>query len=256
MSTARKFIGRFGWETLLGTTVLLLIFACGVILPYVMNGGDPVNRADSYCTPSVAGKSVMASAGEGGETPAEGALEENLFGGEPASGVKAQAGAACSRNYLFGTDVSGRDIFYYVMTTSTKYIVPSIIVMAISVVLGSFFGIMAGYYGEHIAGEGVSMVSNAISVYPPLLFVLLLTRILNNPSIEVIAAVYALTESARLGFMVMNKIQVLREEEFIAAAKEMGLSDWKIITKHLLWYNCREVLLVHGVFSVAGFVMI
>ena len=256
MAQTRTFYARIGWEILLGTAVLLSIFACGVVLPYVMAGGDTANRSDSFCTPGIAGESVKTTSGVGGEEPSQEVTEENLFGGEPAPGEATQSVAACSRNYLFGTDVSGRDIFYYVMATSTKYIVPSIIVMGISIILGSFFGIMAGYYGERIAGEGVSMISNSISVYPPLLFVLLLTRILDNPSIAVIAAVFAVTESARLGFMVMNKIQVLREEEFIAAAKEMGLSDWKIITKHVLWYNCREVLLVHGIFSVAGFVMI
>jgi len=256
MTQSRSLLARIGWETLLGTAVLLSIFACGVILPYVMTEGDTANRSDSYCTPGIAGQSVRTGSGEGGEEPAQDRSEENLFGSEPATDAAPHTAEACSRNYIFGTDVSGRDIFYYVMTTSTAYIVPSIIVMAISIVLGSFFGVMAGYYGAHVAGEGVSMISNSISVYPPLLFVLLLTRILDNPSIAVIAAVFAVTESARLGFMVMNKIQVLREEEFIAAAKEMGLSDWKIITKHVLWYNCREVLLVHGIFSVAGFVMI
>lgn len=250
-------IRHFGWETLLGAAILMIIFGSALIL----RATDPDRKGpvlqDSYCTPGLLDESRKPQEETLPEaTSARQNQEDDMFGGTAEPARSERQAERCSRNYLFGTDSGGRDIFYYIMTTSTAYLLPSLIVIAISMLVGSFFGVMAGYYDSTVAGHAASMVANSISVYPPLLFVILLTRILNNPPIEIIAVVFALTEAARLGFTVMNKIQVLREEEFIAAAKEMGLSDWRIITKHILWYNCREVLIVHGIFSISSFIMI
>jgi ABC-type dipeptide/oligopeptide/nickel transport system permease subunit len=92
-------------------------------------------------------------------------------------------------------------------------------------------------------------------VFPPLILAWLVARIL-DPPLVVIALTIGVTESARLGFSISNKITTLAQEEFIDAAKELGLSDWRIITRHILWTNCRELLLIHSIFAVSTFIMI
>jgi len=54
----------------------------------------------------------------------------------------------------------------------------------------------------------------------------------------------------------MNKIAALREEDFIEAAREIGLSDRRIILKHILWYNCKEIIIFHALFAISAFILL
>jgi ABC-type dipeptide/oligopeptide/nickel transport system permease subunit len=174
-------------------------------------------------------------------------------------GLRSQDGETISKAqlHLFGTDLLGRDIFRQTMIAPWRYVAPALVVLISAIVFGCLFGVAKGYYDGRGASSLLEMTSNALSVFPQLLLLYLLVVILGSTtSLFTVALVFGITEASRIGHIISNKIKSLNEEDFIAAAKEMGLSDWRIITKHILWLNCRELLVIQCVFSAAAFIMI
>lgn len=242
---------KLNGRILFGGGALLLLLATGIVMDAATGvRSRPVQR-DSYCTPSLFGASVRHSAAaSGGDRETAGGLESGL------GGVMADESATpCSRNYLFGTDFNGRDLARHTFVALPAYLLPALIVVAVTILLGCLFGVLTGYYRDRWFSGPASVVSQALSVFPPLLILLLTVWIFEQPPLWVLGTVFALTEATRMGSLVTNKIAALREEDFIGAARELGLSDRRIITRHILWYNCRELLAVQSVFSVAGFVL-
>lgn len=56
--------------------------------------------------------------------------------------------------------------------------------------------------------------------------------------------------------MLQNRIRTISKEEFIDSAKQLGLSDFKIITKHILFYNCRDVIITSVAFVIADTILL
>jgi peptide/nickel transport system permease protein len=253
----KEIVRKWGWEVTAGLAVVAMMFLAGIVASVSYPDDSKNVLDDSWCTPAVFGQSVkdpgkssrISSVGEG-------VREVDELTGEVISPDAQIQEEPCSRSYVFGTDVNGLDIFRYAMSSLVSYGIPAVVVVAVTILIGSLFGVVAGYFSEHWTSSVSAVVSNAISVYPPLILLIIVVYIRSDASLLLIAFVFGLTESTRLGYLIMNKITVLKQEEFIAAAKEMGLSDRQIIWKHILWYNCRELLVIQSVFSISSFIMI
>ena len=216
--------------------LLLIALSVAAILWEALGAADVPQSSDCLCSPTIFGGRSMRDA----------LLEE--------TSMDEKGRTECSRNYLFGTNRVGTDLFRKTITGWAGYIVPGILVILVSVSIGCLLGVFMGYYkttpGAHLA----AIIANTFNVYPPLIFLILVVHIL-NPSLAVVAAAFGLTEASRLASSIVNKIDVLHREEFVTAAREMGVPDRQIIIKHILWYNCREMLMSHTVFAVSGFIM-
>jgi ABC-type dipeptide/oligopeptide/nickel transport system permease subunit len=232
-----------------GVTIIAVVIATsGIVSMFDSSAGHAV-MADTYCAPAITGQSRKLSA-RPDERPGENEAGFLQFGEREDSGDE-----HCSRAYLFGTDAAGTDLFREMTTSTFQYVVPVAVVVVIAIVLGGTFGVLSGYYGQTLSARISVPMSGSASVFPPLILAWLVARILDPPLVTIAVAI-GITESARLGFSISNKITTLAQEEFIDAAKEMGLSDWRIITRHILWTNCRELLLIHSLFAVSTFIMI
>jgi ABC-type dipeptide/oligopeptide/nickel transport system permease subunit len=241
---------KFGWEFRLGVAIITLMAIAAAIVLFAIPQDDIFNTRDIYCTPCLAGRSYK----QWQKIDTYSNVQDNDGTGVDTL-VHESEKEYCSRDYVFGTNVNGKDIFSMVFKRFPDYIIPSFVVGIITIIIGIFWGVMSGYYEKNVFSYIASILSNSISVYPPLLFVVLAVIIL-DPSLLVLGIVFGLTESIRVGNTIMNKIRSLKQEEFIAASKEMGLSHWRIISKNILWYNCRELVIIHFLFAISAFVMI
>jgi len=157
-------------------------------------------------------------------------------------------------DYLLGTDFMGRDILTRLILGIQAYFLPGILAVIIALSLGSFLGVLAGYWRRR-AETLVTYFSNLIDSLPRLVLILLVIAAF-RPNIYTIMVVFGITTAPTIALLVKGKVMMLRERNFIESAVALGLSPGVIIFKHILWYNCRALLLIQATIGMAEAVLI
>ncbi|MBA7655366.1 putative D,D-dipeptide transport system permease protein DdpC [subsurface metagenome] len=113
---------------------------------------------------------------------------------------------------------------------------------------------LAGYRGGHI-DTAITYAANLIDSFPRLVFILLIVAAF-KPDIYYIMMVVGLTNVPVVLSLIKGKIQFLKQKNFIEAAIAIGLKSRIIILKHILWYNCRTVLIIQATLGMAEAILI
>ncbi len=145
-----------------------------------------------------------------------------------------------SREHPFGM-IQGRDIFYgIVWGTRTAFFI-GLTVTIISTLFGIIVGSIAGYYGGWI-DEIIMRVTDIFMSIPFLLAAMVLTSILGNGLDKVMIAltIFGWMGAARL---IRANILQVKEEQFVMAAKALGIKDYFIILRHVLPNTIFPVLI-------------
>jgi peptide/nickel transport system permease protein len=161
--------------------------------------------------------------------------------------------------YFFGTDELGRDVFARMLQGAIVSLSVGFVAVGISIIIGVLIGGIAGYYGEHKIKIGrheimtvdtliVALIDIQLSF--PTFFLILTVIALLPPSIWNIMAVIGITGWVGPARFVRADILSLREQEFILAAKSIGVPDMKIIVRHLL-PNSMSPVLVSATIGIA-----
>jgi peptide/nickel transport system permease protein len=140
--------------------------------------------------------------------------------------------------HLFGTDSLGRDQFSRTMYATRVSLSIGVIGVAVSFVLGTIIGGIAGYVGG-LTDMIIMRVIEFIRSIPTLPLWLALSAALPRDwtSLQVYVAItilLALIGWTHLARTVRSKLLALREEEFVIAARLAGCSDARLIWRHLL----------------------
>ena len=159
-----------------------------------------------------------------------------------------------TEGHLLGTDFMGRDILSRIIIGIQAYFLPGLLAIAIAVVLGASFGVLSGYW-DGILDTVTTYLNNVINSFPRLVLILLMVAAF-KPDIYYIMAVVGVTNIPVVASMVKSKIQFLRQKNFIEAATALGLSNSAIILKHILWYNCRSLLIIQATLGMAEAILI
>jgi len=156
--------------------------------------------------------------------------------------------AAPDAAHVLGTDELGRDILARMMFGARVSLAVGFFATLISVVVGSFFGAIAGYYGR----TADWIVSRLIEVFLcfPFLFLVLGIVALFRPSLMTIMIALALTMWTNEARYIRAEFLRIRELEFAQAARASGARDARIIFRHLL-PNALAPVLVSASFGVA-----
>lgn len=137
-----------------------------------------------------------------------------------------------SQKYLLGTDKSGRDYLSRMLIGSRISISIGFVAVFISLVVGVFFGSIAGYYGGKIDAL-VMWLINIVWSIPTLLLVIAITLTLGKGFWQVFIAV-GLTMWVEVARVVRGQIISIKEQQFVIAAKALGYSHSRILRKHIL----------------------
>jgi len=150
--------------------------------------------------------------------------------------------------HWLGTDELGRDVLARIIHGARVSLMVGILATLISLVVGSFLGALAGYYGRGIDW----IVSRLIEVVIcfPFLFLVLGIVALFRPSIYTILIAIGITSWTNEARYVRGEILRIREVEFAQAARASGARDARIIFRHLL-PNAFAPVLVSASFGVA-----
>jgi len=153
-----------------------------------------------------------------------------------------------------GTDQNGHDILTNIMKGARTAIWGSHLAIFISLLIGLPAGIISGYYGG-ILRKGIDYIMSLISSFPKLIILIIIIATLGFDFIVIMVTIGFLG-SAKITDIVKSKIHQFKENQFIEAAKELGVPDYKIIFKHILWYNCKAIIFIQSTFLIAEVILL
>lgn len=180
-----------------------------------------------------------------------------LFGFVPAS-TRILCPAEGGTLFVLGTDRLGRDVFSRLLYGGRVSLTIGLIGVAISLGLGVFFGLMAGYLGGWI-DNAIQRLIELLRSLPelPLWMALAAALPVNWSPLWVfvgITVILGLLDWPGLARAVRARVLSLREEEFTVAARLMGASPWRIMTRHLL-PNFSSHLIASATLAIPGMIL-
>lgn len=158
-----------------------------------------------------------------------------------------------SSAHVLGTDVSARDIWARVLYGGRTSIIVGFGAVALYLVIGTFLGLLAGYYGRWV-DQAIMRFTDTIMSIPPLLLIIVFVSVV-GPSIASVIVVIGLLGWPATARLVRGQLLVLRESEFITAARVIGVPDRTILFRHML-PNIFGPLTVVATFGVATAVLL
>ena len=160
--------------------------------------------------------------------------------------------AAPGLQHYFGTDELGRDVYSRVIWAARSAAFVSVFVPTLSLVLGVFFGVIAGYFGGWL-DTIIMRVGDVLFAFPGLLFVFFIAATI-KPAVLTWVKAIGLKEFAKQGYvdyiviftalalvgwpglarLIRGQFLTLRNREFVLAAQAIGASKWRIALRHIL----------------------
>jgi peptide/nickel transport system permease protein len=153
-----------------------------------------------------------------------------------------------SREHRFGTDDLGRDVLSRMIHGARVSLMIGFTATAISLLVGSLLGAIAGYYGG-AADWIVSRLIEVVLCFPFLLLVLGIVALF-RPSIWTLMIALGLTNWTTEARYVRGELLRIRDLDYAVAARASGARDGRIILRHLL-PNALAPVLVSATFGVA-----
>lgn len=149
--------------------------------------------------------------------------------------------------YWFGTDSLGRDLFSRLWKGTQVSLIIALVAAVIDGVVGVVYGGISGYYGGRIDDVMQRVVEVLIGI-PSLVIVILMLMVM-EPGIWAIIIAISITGWIGMSRIVRGQVLKYKNEEFVLAARTLGASDRRIISKHLL-PNLMAIIIINLMFTI------
>ena len=158
-----------------------------------------------------------------------------------------------STQHWLGTDENGRDVTSRMIYGARISLQVGIVAVGISLLIGIYIGALAGYYGGWID----NVISRFIEIMMcfPFYFLVLAVMAFLEPGIYKIMIVVGITSWTGIARFIRGEFLKVKTEEYILAARTIGVPDRQIIFKHIL-PNAIAPVLVSATFGIASAVLV
>lgn len=159
---------------------------------------------------------------------------------------------APGNGHLFGTDSTGRDLYSRLLYGGRISILIGITSALTTSIIGTIFGLIAGYFGKTI-DLVLIRISEILQSFPMIILVMVLVTIL-GPSVSNMILVFTLIGWMTVFRIVRNEVLRLREETYVAVNKAFGISDFVIMFRDIL-PNTLSPIIVATTINIAYFIL-
>jgi len=154
--------------------------------------------------------------------------------------------------HVLGTDQLGRDVLYLALKGARVALLIGGLTSLIAIPLALLFGVAAGYFGRWV-DDAVFFVMSTLASIPGLLLLIALILVLGKGTWQVCLAL-AVTSWVSFCRIARGETFKLKELDYIHAARLMGLSEGKIIMRHVL-PNLVHLVVITFVLMFSGLVI-
>lgn len=159
-----------------------------------------------------------------------------------------------SRLNLFGTTSNGVDVFAQMVHGTRIALLVGFVSMGIAGLIGMTVGALAGYFGGWV-DMVLSRIIEVVMCIPTLVLILTLLAIIDRPTIWHLMAVIGATGWTGIARLTRGEFLKLKEMDFVAAAKVLGIGQLRIIFRHVL-PNSLAPVLVPITFGIASAILL
>ncbi len=163
-----------------------------------------------------------------------------------------------ARIFLIGTDVFGRDIVSRLLYGSQISLSIGLVGIALTFLFGMILGGISGYFGGVL--DVVLMRITELLMSVPTLYLILALRATIPASIPstrmylIIVVLLSFVGWASLSRIIRGMVLSIREEEYVLAARALGLGSFRIITRHIL-PNTLSFVIVAATVTIPGYIL-
>jgi len=166
----------------------------------------------------------------------------------PAWVESSAAGVSGDPRFILGTDTIGRDVLSRVIYGARVSMIVGLTPVAIILVIGSAIGLLSGYAGGRT--DNILMrITDVFYAFPNLLLYIILMVTLRDTALGrmfnglfLLFVALALVSWVGVARLVRSSVITLKEKEFVEAARCVGASDKRIMTRHILPNSLRPII--------------
>ncbi|MEQ5870923.1 ABC transporter permease [Sagittula sp. NFXS13] len=166
--------------------------------------------------------------------------------------VETEGGPRLDNGHWFGVDELGRDLYARVVQGTRVSLMVGFLAGVAAVLIGSCFGAIAGYYGGRTDQIIMAAYNITLSI-PYIIFFVVWQAFFGRSVTQMILVMILINWTAGL-LITRGQVMTLKNREFVDAARMMGLSDFKIIARHIL-PNMLWVIVIYTSITIPDAIM-
>jgi peptide/nickel transport system permease protein len=138
-----------------------------------------------------------------------------------------------SEKHLLGTDQYGRDILSRMVHGAKYSLIVGVVSIGISTLLGSSFGIVAGYYSNTKFAGLIVWIADIAMAFPTIIIGVIIAMLF-GPGLENTIMAIAVGFSPRFLRLARGVMLSIKEENYVVAARSLGMTDLRLFWAHLI----------------------